>query len=59
MTTEVKGYPFEVRMPDGGVVLADQIKCIDWRYRNAQPKESAPEDVVEKVKVLLGTLLQI
>ncbi|MFL6389617.1 MAG: endoribonuclease MazF [Terriglobales bacterium] len=59
MTTEVKGYPFEVRMPDGGVVLADQIKCIDWRYRNAQPKENAPEDVVEKVKVLLGTLLQI
>ncbi len=59
MTTEVKGYPFEVSMPDGGVVLADQVKCIDWRYRNAQPKDTAPEDVVRKVKVLLGTLLQI
>lgn len=59
MTTEVKGYPFEVLMPDGGVVLADQVKCIDWRYRNARPKDTAPEDVVRKVKVLLGTLLQI
>ena len=59
MTTEVKGYPFEVSMPDGGVVLADQVKCVDWRYRNAQPKDTAPEDVVRKVKVLLGALLQI
>ncbi len=59
MTTELKGYPFEVSMPDGGVVLADQVKCVDWRYRNAQPKDTAPEDVVRKVKVLLGTLLQI
>jgi mRNA interferase MazF len=59
MTTEVKGYPFEVLMPDGGVVLADQVKCIDWRYRNAQPKDTAPEGVVQRVKVLLGTLLQI
>ncbi|HMC32612.1 MAG TPA: endoribonuclease MazF [Candidatus Angelobacter sp.] len=59
MTTEVKGYPFEVSIPDGGVVLADQVKCVDWRYRNAQPKDTAPEDVVRKVKVLLGTLLQI
>ena len=59
MTTEVKGYPFEVSMPDGGVVLADQVKCIDWRYRYAQPKDTAPDEVVRKVKVLLGTLLQI
>jgi len=59
MSTEVKGYPFEVPMPDGGVVLADQVKCIDWRYRNAQPKDTAPEDILRRVRVLLGTLLQI
>jgi len=59
MTSEAKGYPFEVPMPDGGVVLADQVKCIDWRYRNAQPKDIAPEDVIRRVKVLLGALLQI
>ena len=59
MTSEVKGYPFEVPMPDGGVVLADQVKCLDWRFRNAHHKETAPRDVLQRVRVLLGTLLQI
>ena len=59
MTTEKKGYPFEVEMPDGGIVLADQIRCLDWRFRNAQPKDTAPPEVVKQVRVLLGTLLQI
>jgi mRNA interferase MazF len=59
MTTEVKGYPFEVAMPDGVVVLADQVKCLDWRFRNAQPKDVAPTEVLQRVKVVLGTLLQI
>jgi mRNA interferase MazF len=30
MTTKRKGYPFEVEMPDGGIVLADQVRCLDW-----------------------------
>lgn len=46
-------------MPDGGVVLADQVKSIDWRFRNAQPKDTAPDEVLHRVRVLLGTLLQI
>ena len=59
MTSEKKGYPFEVEMPDGGIILADQIRCLDWRFRNAQPKDTAPPEVVKQVRVLLGTLLQI
>lgn len=59
MTLEVKGYPFEVGMPDGRVVLADQIKCLDWRFRNARTKDRAPDEVMQRVRVLLGTLLQI
>ena len=59
MTTEKKGYPFEVGMPDGGIVLADQVRCLDWRFRNARPKDTAPPEVVKQVRVLLGTLLQI
>lgn len=59
MTNKVKGYPFEVPMPDGGVVLADQVKCLDWRFRNAQRKTAAPPEVLQRVKVILGTLLQI
>ena len=59
MTLQAKGYPFEVVMPGGGVVLADQLKCIDWKFRNAQPKDTAPSEVLQAVRVLLGTLLQI
>jgi mRNA interferase MazF len=36
----VKGYPFEVVLPDGleisGAVLADHIKSLDWRARKAE-----------------------
>lgn len=59
MTTEKKGYPFEVEMPDGGIVLADQIRCLDWRFRNAQPKDTAPPEIVKRVCVLLGALIQL
>jgi mRNA interferase MazF len=38
ITSRVKGYPFEVRLPEGltarGVVLSDQLKSFDWRARN-------------------------
>ena len=59
LTTQVKGYPWEVPMPDGSVVLTDQVKCLDWRFRNAMAKETAPPGVLQKVRELLGTLLQI
>ena len=39
ITSQVKGYPFEVTIPDGlpvgGVILADQVKNLDWRVRKA------------------------
>src|SRR3990172_1318707 len=39
ITSQVKGYPFEVPLPTGlrirGCVLADQIKSLDWRSRKA------------------------
>ena len=35
ITSQVKGYPFEVAIPPGlkirGVVLSDQVKSLDWR----------------------------
>ena len=45
MTLEIKDYPFEVLVPDGkSAVLADQVKCLDWRMRNAKPKGSIPDE---------------
>ncbi len=40
VTTQRKGYPFEVPLPKGlkaaGVVLADQVKSMDWHARQAE-----------------------
>ncbi|MCL4526544.1 MAG: endoribonuclease MazF [Gammaproteobacteria bacterium] len=40
MTTRAKGYPFEVRIVGDipGVLLADQVKSLDWRERQARFK---------------------
>ncbi|MEO8084984.1 MAG: type II toxin-antitoxin system PemK/MazF family toxin [Ardenticatenales bacterium] len=50
ITNQVKGYPFEVPIPDGlpitGVVLADQAKSLDWRARSADFVCSVPSDTV-------------
>ena len=40
ITSQIKGYPFEVTIPSGsklgGVILADQVKSLDWRFRKAE-----------------------
>lgn len=61
ITTQVKGYPFEVQIPDGlaatGVVLADQIRNLDWRVRKAAFLCKLPEEIVEEVAQKLSALL--
>lgn len=40
VTGQVKGYPFEVRLPAGlpvtGAILSDQVKSLDWQARSAR-----------------------
>ena len=61
ITSKVKGYPFEVALPEGelvqGVVLADQLRSLDWRSRDAELIAKAPTAVVERVLQLVGALL--
>ncbi len=61
ITNQVKGYPFEVLLPNAvdvtGVILSDQAKSLDWRVRRAEFKESLPEEVIDEVLAKLGTLL--
>jgi len=61
ITNQIKGYPFEVLMPDGlpvsGVILADQIKSLDGRVRDAEWICTLPTRVVVEVLQKLGTLL--
>jgi mRNA interferase MazF len=61
ITSQVKGYPFEVRVPEGqqvsGVVLADQVKSLDWSVRRAEFLERVPDAVVSEVLKKLAALL--
>ena len=53
ITSRVKGYPFEVALPEGsgviGVVLADQLKSLDWRARKAKLIAPASAEVLAMV----------
>jgi mRNA interferase MazF len=53
VTSKAKGYPFEVLLPDGlevsGVVLADQVKSLDWQARNARYVGTVPVQVATEV----------
>ena len=61
ITNQVKGYPFEVLLPPGmavtGVILADQVKSLDWRVRDAELISTLPGETVTEVLCKLGTLL--
>jgi mRNA interferase MazF len=61
ITNQVKGYPFEVIIPDGldvtGVILSDQVKSLDWRARQAEFIARLPDEVAAEVLAKLGTLL--
>ena len=62
ITSQVKGYPFEVPLPPGGtiagVVLADHVKNLDWQARRvvfeAKAADATVIDVRERLRVLLG-----
>lgn len=61
ITSQVKGYPFEVSLPPAGpitgVVLADQIKSLDWRARGARFECRCSSGVIREVIGKVGTLL--
>ena len=61
ITSRVKGYPFEVTVPTGlavaGVVLADQVKNLDWRARRAEFVDRLPTADVSGVLGLVMALL--
>jgi len=52
VTSQVKGYPFEVLLPQGlgveGAILSDQIKSLDWRMRKARRIGNLPADVLQE-----------
>jgi mRNA interferase MazF len=59
MTSHAKGYPFEVMIGSQGesIVLADQVKSLDWTQRQAAFKEKVPPPVLSEVKRKIYALL--
>lgn len=62
ITSSRKGYPFETALPDGlavsGVVLADQVRSLDWRRRKAAFITSLPSQTVTDVQAKILALVR-
>jgi mRNA interferase MazF len=62
LTTQVKGYPFEVVLPAGlkaeGAILADQIKSLDWRVRKARLLCRVPTQVMDETLARVLALIE-
>ena len=62
ITSRVRQYPFQVPLPaDGpvtGMVLADQLRSVDWRARGARFASRAPRQVVGEVLAKIRILLE-
>lgn len=61
ITNQIKGYPFEVLLPPDesvtGVILADQVRSLDWRTRKAEFIARLSASIVEETLAKLNTLL--
>jgi mRNA interferase MazF len=60
VTSQIKGYPFEVLIPAGlpvtGAILSDQVKSLDWRARKAELICALPARTISEVQEKLATL---
>ncbi|RST49412.1 endoribonuclease MazF [Variovorax sp. MHTC-1] len=59
LTTQVKGYPFEVEIAGAraGAALADQVKSLDWVARKASRKGKASAAELAEVRAKAIALL--
>lgn len=62
ITSQTKGYPFEVsiprNLPAAGVILSDQVKSLDWKSRRAAFCCKLPHAALQEVIAKLGTLIE-
>lgn len=59
ITTQVKGYPFEVLIAGecSNVVLADQVKSLDWAARKASFKGQVSTAELSEVRAKISALI--
>ena len=62
ITSQNKGSPLEVAIPTGlkinGVILADQVKSLDWKARQAELIGRLPDGPFNEVVQKLNTLIR-
>lgn len=62
VTSKIKGYPFEVILPQDlpveGAILSDQIKSLDWQSRQAsficRVTDDTLNEVISKIELLIS-----
>ncbi|MDH6300968.1 endoribonuclease MazF [Polynucleobacter sphagniphilus] len=62
LTTQIKGYPFEVLVEIDGVqsaILSDQVKSLDWKIRKAKYKNTVNPRTLTEVRAKVKSLLSI
>ena len=62
ITSKIKGYPFEVVVSGkkiDGVILADQVKSLDWRIRNAKLIEKCMPSTFQEVLAKLSVIIEM
>lgn len=59
MTTQIKGYPFEVLIAGkrASAVLSDQIKSLDWVARKARHKDKVSSGELTQVRKKASALI--
>lgn len=61
VTSQAKGYPFEVAVPAGlpvqGVILSDHVKNLDWKARRARFACALPREAVDEAARKLTALV--
>jgi mRNA interferase MazF len=61
ITSKIKEFPFEVRIPEGlevkGIILADHIKSMDWKVRGSSFICKIPEEILEEVLLKIENII--
>lgn len=59
MTTQIKGYPFEVLIAGAtpSAVLADQVRTLDWHARGVKHKGKVSSDELAEIRAKLRALI--
>jgi mRNA interferase MazF len=59
LSTKIKGYVFEVVVSKNppSVVLADQVKSLDWKARRATKKGMVSAEILAEVQAKIAALM--